>query len=458
MRTKNPSPPAYYTQDLQGIFENNILGERDYKASLGLARETVDTLRTRGKKKQLEMLESVFWEDDISQFNAVGTFYRRFHSVLIIGMGGAALGGKALCSLFQSWVMSDSSFPFVYFLDNLDPEIFWELMSNVNPKTTGVLVMSKSGETPETLLLLMRLIEYWKDFLTPQEISTHFSAVTTPKSTLARIATSYQFTLFDHPPAIGGRFSCFSLVGLLPLIITGGDPRKVRKGGASVVRSFFSEKNPPPLQSGAMLHALYEQKQISTQILMPYGDAFVHLIQWVRQLMGESLGKEGKGLTPVAALGPSDQHSQLQLYLDGPKDKMITIFSESNKPREKLKPSVWKEFPELDFLSYSALEDLVQAEQKATMAVLLNNGQPLRHIHVHTLNELSMGALFAHFMLETLVFAELINVNPLDQPAVDSVKVLAKRFLTDALQNTAQQTPQQQLHENRPASAHQQAS
>ncbi|WP_052545542.1 hypothetical protein [Candidatus Hepatobacter penaei] len=430
MLTPPASQPSYYGQDIASIFKKGIVSEKDYKSSFGLARDAVETLKTKGKDNYLEMLEAVFWRDDISNFNAIGTFYRRFRNVLVIGMGGASLSGRALCSLFQSWVMSDSSFPFMYFLDNLDAEIFWELMSNLNPKTTGVLVISKSGETPETLLLLMRCLEYWKDLLTPQEISTNFTAVTTEKSALARIAKAHQLTLLNHPPHIGGRFSCFSIVGLLPLIMVGGDPRKVRHGGALVLKHFFEERDSDPLRGAALSHALYE-KSITSHVIMPYGDAFVPLSQWLRQLVAESLGKQQQGLTPITALGPCDQHSQLQLYLDGPRDKFFTFFSEKNKPREKIKPDLWQAFSELDFLANATIEDLMHAEQAATAHVMSENGCPLRHIYVKTLNELSMGALFAHFTLEVLLFAELIGVNPLTQPAVDSVKVLAKRFLTD---------------------------
>lgn len=431
-----PSPEeTFYEHDVEPIFQSQILSEKDYKSSLGIARDAVDTLRAKGKKGTLEMLEAVSWRDDISNFNAIGTFYRRFHSVLVIGMGGASLGGKALCSLFQSWVMSDSSFPFTYFLDNLDPEVFWELMSDFNPKTTGVLVISKSGETAETLMLLMRCLEYWKDLLTPYEISTNFTAVTAPKSALARIAEKHQFSMIPHPPHIGGRFSCFTVTGLLPLIMVGGDPRKVRQGGALTLKNFFAQKHSLPLKSASVLHALYDKVGITNHVLMPYGDAFAPFAQWARQLIAESLGKDGKGLTPITALGPCDQHSQLQLYLDGPKDKCFTLFSERNRPREKLKPEMWQSLPELDFLADATLDDLLSAEQRATAHVLAKNGCAVRSFRVKTFNELSMGALMAHFMIETLLLGELLGVDPLTQPAVDSVKVLAKRFLTEPTQN-----------------------
>ena len=427
--SKALTPSCLYEQSFERTLKQGLVDEKQLKTSMALARDAVDKLRSKGKDGSLEMLESAFWKDDIPNFSAIGTFYRRFHSVVVIGMGGAALSGKALCSLYQSWIMSDSSFPFIYFLDNLDPEIFWELMSVLNPKTTGIVVISKSGETTETIALFMRCLEYWKEFLTPQEIGTHFTIISRKESALARLTGQFQMTFLEHPQAIGGRFSCFTLVGLLPLIMVGGDPRKVRQGGSAVVKSFFADRTSPPLEGAALLHALYENKKLTSHVLFPYGDAFTQFVQWCRQLVAESLGKQGQGITPLSALGPCDQHSQLQLYLDGPKDKFFTLLTEKNKPREKVKPDLWASFPEVSFLAENTLEDLLFAHQRATAEVLVSRDCPVREICVKTFNESSIGALFAHFMLETLVLAELMGINPLDQPAVESIKVLAKRFL-----------------------------
>ena len=128
---------SYYTQDCSGALSTNILPDKIYKSSLGFAREGVRELRRWGEQGRMKMLEAALSCDDITTFNALGTFYRRFHSVFVIGMGGASLGGKTLCSLFQSWVMSDSSFPFIYFIDNLDPEIFLGIGCTHKPKDNG---------------------------------------------------------------------------------------------------------------------------------------------------------------------------------------------------------------------------------------------------------------------------------------------------------------------------------
>lgn len=437
MSTHPSSSSVLYTHDLSGVMASGALTTSRYEKSLEETLGALEKLRKEGEEGKLAMLEAAFWKSDLSSFQSTGTAYKRFHSVLIIGMGGAALGGKTLTALFQSWVMSDSSFPFVYFLDNLDPEIFWEIMSVLNPRTTGVIVISKSGETPETLIQFMRCLEYWQEFLSPYEMGSHFTIVTTPaKNTLNKIAKHFRFNVLEHPPEIGGRFSCLTVVGLLPLLIVGGDPQKVRRGAGQVLNLTFEETLSPPVEGTAALWALYQESGVTSHVMMPYGDTFHAFSQWHRQLWAESLGKAGKGFTPLTAMGPMDQHSQLQLYLDGPKDKFFTVLSEKQLAREKPKPEMWQEFPELNFLAYASLEDLLHAEHNATSQVMIERGCPVRVMRVTTLNELSMGALFAHFILETLLMGHLLEIDPLTQSAVDAGKALAKRFLLNPASHT----------------------
>jgi glucose-6-phosphate isomerase len=431
MTEKKEEPSTLpYTQSFGDLSKKDNAFKQAHQESLIKAEDARKTLRKYGEKGDLQMLEAVFWQKDLADIAKSAKPYRRFHSVVIIGMGGASLSGKAMASLYQSWIMADSSFPFLYFLDNLDPEIFWELMSVLNPRTTGVIVISKSGETPETLLLLMRCLEYWQDFLTAQEIGGHFTAITRHNSTLSRVAHHFNFSQFEHPSRIGGRFSCFTIVGLLPAFIAGCDPKKIRLGGALVLKNFFAKASKaPPLLGAAWVHALMNAYTMNNHVMMSYGDAFQSFLAWNRQLIGESLGKEGKGINPICALGPADQHSQLQLYLDGPRDKMFTIFVEQQLPREKPRHELWDKFQEIGFLAYNSLESLVHAEERATSTVLRDRGCPTRNFQVTTFNEIALGALFAHFILETLILAELMEVNPLNQPAVESIKALSKRFL-----------------------------
>jgi len=276
----------------------------------------------------------------------------------------------------------------------------------------------------------MRCLEYWQTSLSATELSAHFTTITTPHSSLGRLTQHFRLTSLAHPPSIGGRFSCLSLVGLLPLMLVGGDARKVRTGAATVIKRFFDGQNAAPVEAAAAQYTLYKQG-LTTHVMMPYGDAFVQLTDWWRQLTAESLGKKGKGVLPVCALGARDQHSQLQLYLDGPKDKVFTLLSEQKRPREQLNPALWRSFPELDFLAKTTLDQLLWAEEEATYRMMIQRGCPTRRFVLKSLSEEAMGALMAHMMLETLVLAELMGVNALDQPAADSLQVLARRFLEE---------------------------
>lgn len=419
-----------YHQDIENVFRNGILTREGYELSFHQTKQALSALKAEGDKGNLPMLEACFWKEDILQFQSIANAYRNFRYILVIGTGGSALGGKTLTSLFQSWVMSDAYFPTLYYLDNLDPEIFWEIMSVVNPATTGVFVISKSGETPETLIQLMRCLEYWQEFLTDEQLRQQITVITDPgPNTLARIAEAYGFTRLEHPPHVGGRFSCLTVAGLLPAMIIGVNIKDVRQGAAYLLNQVFSQESSAPVEGVAVMWALYQKYGISLHVMMPYGDSFVPFSLWYRQLLAESLGKEGKGFTPIHALGPLDQHSQLQLYLEGPRDKFFTLIYEKQMTRETPKTSLWEAFPELGFLAHASMSDLVQAEFKATSQVLSQRGCPVREIYVTSFQEVTLGALFMHFMLETLLLARLLEVNPLTQPAVDTGKALARRFL-----------------------------
>ncbi len=178
--------------------------------------------------------------------------------------------------------------------------------------------------------------------------------------------------------------------------------------------------------SGAALHHALRSRET---VLWCYADALKTFGPWWRQLWAESLGKDGKGSTPVSALGPVDQHSQLQLFLDGPGGALFTILSTDTKntgpkiSRERAAPLG------LDYLGDKTLGDLVAVEARATAETLHKRGRPVRQIHIPQINEHGIGALFMHFMLETIIMGRLMRVDPFDQPAVEEGKVLARRYL-----------------------------
>ncbi len=217
-------------------------------------------------------------------------------------------------------------------------------------------------------------------------------------------------------------------------MLMGLDVQAVRAGAGDVIRPILERAAPAdaaPAVGAALSIALAEEKGLTTTVLMPYADRLDLFGSWYRQLWAESLGKGGKGTTPIRALGPVDQHSQVQLYLDGPRDKLFTlIMTEAAGGPLKIDPELAKD-PDLAYLAGRTIGDLADAEQRATAETLIGNNRPTRIMRVKSVDERTMGALFMHFMLETIIAAHLLGVNAFDQPAVEQGKILARQYLSD---------------------------
>jgi len=241
----------------------------------------------------------------------------------------------------------------------------------------------------------------------------------------------HQVPMLDHDPGIGGRFSVLSNVGLLPAAILGLDLAALRRGAAAVLAPLLAKKKPaevPAALGAALAVALAPAKPIS--VLMAYCDRLERFTRWYVQLCAESLGKDGKGTTPLAALGPVDQHSQVQLYIGGPRDKLFTVVTVG---AAGLGPRMDGELARLagePGFAGKTIGDLAAAEGRATAETLANNGCPVRTIHLAKLDAQSLGELLMHFMLETIIAAHLFGIDAFDQPAVEEGKVLAKKYLT----------------------------
>ena len=307
----------------------------------------------------------------------------------------------------------------MHFMDNVDPHTFKVLFASLEPKKTGFLVVSKSGNTAETMAQFFICKQAWQTKVGIENLAHHFLVITEPRtSALQEQAQKYDLPCLDHPTDIGGRFSCLTLVGLLPAMIAGLDAFKVRSGAQRYFDSCLQNKNAAPI-TGAV-SALDK----SIQVLMPYVDRLADFGMWYRQLWAESLGKDGKGLTPIRAMGTVDQHSQLQLYLDGPKDKAFTVLAlESEGHGDVMRDTG------VDYLEGHTLGDLLAAEAKATLHTLKDNDCPVRMISLSQLDEETMGELFMHYILETLLTAHLLDVDAFSQPAVEQGKILTREYL-----------------------------
>ncbi|MCZ6605660.1 MAG: glucose-6-phosphate isomerase, partial [Alphaproteobacteria bacterium] len=304
----------------------------------------------------------------------------------------------------------------------------------------GLIAISKSGGTVETLTQLSVLAPWLVAARSTPTLAGDAIAITEPTDNpLRRIGHHLDMTILDHDPKIGGRFAALSIVGLLPAMIAGVDASAVRNGAATVLAQALDAESPaevPPAVGAAIAVALTGTAPIF--VMLPYLDRLSEFAMWYCQLWAESLGKDGQGATPVRALGTVDQHSQLQLYLDGPGDKYFTVLAADTRGLGDTGDiDLLDVAGDLDYLKGRHVGDVLAAEQEATIDTLIASGRPVRVIRLSLdangpsdgLNAETMGGLMMHFMLETIIAADLMGVNPFDQPAVEAGKAKARDYL-----------------------------
>ncbi len=223
-------------------------------------------------------------------------------------------------------------------------------------------------------------------------------------------------------------------VGMLPAALFGLDMEAFRQGAAAVIEPILAGAEPAaiaPAVGAAISIALQRERGANLTVLMAYADRLDRFIAWHCQLWAESLGKQGHGTTPVRALGPVDQHSQLQLYLDGPRDKMFTVFRTATAGQGPRAMAAFTKGTGFESLGERSIGDLADAEARATIDTMARNGRPVRSFMVPQLDERALGALFMHFMLETIIAGKMIGVDPFNQPAVEEGKILAHKYLAE---------------------------
>jgi glucose-6-phosphate isomerase len=425
-----------YDQAIDGVFTGAAGLERGrYEVLLSEAKPALARIAQKVASGALPHLALARETADLAGLaDAVKLLRHDTTDVVLLGTGGSSLGAQAIAALRHVAFTADPAAPRMRFLDNLDPASLDQVLAHADLRTTRFLVVSKSGGTAETLtqmLVALGAIEKAGGF---KWVSQHFVVVVEPgDNPLRRLANRHQLMTLDHDPKLGGRYSVLSLVGLLPALVLGLDAAAVRKGAAEIVDQALSATDPAtvPAAVGAALSVGLAERGVSQTVMLAYADRLERFAAWWRQLWAESLGKHGKGTTPVPALMPVDQHSQLQLYLDGPNDKLFTVISTDTRGRGPVVPAAFADDPALDYLRGRTIGDLVSAQVRGTTETLIERGRPTRTLRVPHLDEAALGALFAHFTLETLIAADLLGVDPFDQPAVEDGKVKARRYLAE---------------------------
>lgn len=420
------------TLDVNGLFDH-VIGDRGLaEADLeGITQPTAAATARLGERRsggELPFLDLPYDEAAISAARAeadrlAGTFSR----LLVFGIGGSALGTRAALNAIAPAARGRGLE--VVVVDNIDPvSVASALGSEGELEDTCINVISKSGETVETMAQFFVLRERLERAFGEKGYRERTVVTTAPNTgTLRAIVERDGLRSLPVPPGVGGRFSVLSAVGLMPMAAAGLDVETLCAGA----REMDSATRAPEWRhNAAALHAacLYlacKQRGATIHVLMPYADGLRGLADWYVQLSAESLGKRESGQTPVAARGATDQHSQLQLFIDGPRDKVVTFIRVENHGDDLEIPDSSTEGEALACLAGMGLGELLNVEQRATELALAGEGRAVTVLGIERLDEFSLGALFQFFEFQTLVLAELFGVDALDQPGVEAGKRLA---------------------------------
>ncbi|MEI6728229.1 MAG: glucose-6-phosphate isomerase [bacterium] len=360
----------------------------------------------------------------------------KFTDIVILGIGGSMLGPLTILEALNRTPKANT--PKVHCLDNIDPVLIQEITDKINLQKTLILVQTKSGGTPETLAQYF----YFKDLLQKANLNLneHFVFVTDPENGyLKSVAIKEGIQTFDIPGNVGGRFSVLTPVGLLVSSLVGLDINKLLEGAKDAKEKFFDEGDFSAYKL-AVTQSLLSMKGKNITVFMPYSSQLKTLANWYTQLLSESVGKKfnltGKevntGVTPLPALGATDQHSQLQLFQEGTHDKLV-VFVEIEKFASELKiPSLWSTEDNLDYLKNKTFNKLIQAEFEGTRSSLTESLRPNITIKLDQINEYTLGELFMFLEISVAFLGEILNIDTYNQPGVERSKILARQILSKA--------------------------
>ena len=394
---KNYFKKKYSNKNFYSKYFNNIFNE--IKKNCDVSQNTYHVL---SKKFSFN-----FKLQDLKKFN-------KFEKIVLIGMGGSILGSKAIYSFLKKKIKKK-----VIFFDNLDKDKLNNFKSKNNKENCLFIVISKSGNTIETIsnfIDLKILKNNAKNIIIISEKNENI---------LYSIAKKYNLFFIEHKKYLGGRYSVLSEVGVVPSYFMGINIKNLRIN----LQKYFGNKEKSFLkQSSISLSQIIKKNFYKNLIFLNYSPKLEEFLFWCQQLIAESLGKKGKGLLPTISNSPKDHHSVLQLYLDGPKDKIFYLFSENVRKSNKIKTNIITK--KLDYLNNKDLDEIKNAQKNAIKKVLIKNKIPFREFKINSFDEKTLGELFSYFILETSISGRLVNINPFNQPAVEQVKIFTKKLLS----------------------------
>jgi glucose-6-phosphate isomerase len=420
----------------EAVGDKHGVSEKDLKDLAPRIKTIHNQITADRKAGNLRFRDLPHDDDMIAAVNKeVEHFRDRCEVLVVLGIGGSALGNTALQNALNPYtynLMSDRTRtgPQLFVLDNVDPDQIKSVVDLITPKIkkTIVNVISKSGETAETASQFLLFRDLLQQKL-GKKYKENILATTDPTGgTLREIVKAEEYRTLEVPPGVGGRFTVLSAVGLFSAGMCGIDLEAILSGAAAMDKRLKDGdvlKNPAALI--AALHYLLDRKGKTISVMMPYATSLYSLGDWFRQLWAESLGKKDgltkknvyAGQTPVKALGTTDQHSQVQLYREGPNDKLIT-FLEVERFNQKLAiPGGVKNAPTLEYLEGANFQTLINAEKLATEYALLESQRPTMTVLFPRISPETVGQFLYLYESTISYMGHLLEINPYDQPAVE---------------------------------------
>ncbi len=438
-----------FTQSVDGCLEGAIgshgLSPAALEQWLKRAEPYVASLKDDYATSRLPLLRIAEETADIEAATAaLKSLSEGAEMLVFFGTGGSGLGGQTLAQL-AGWNIPGASSkaqrlrPRTRFYDNLDGMTLEGAIETLDLPRTRFIVTSKSGGTAETLAQVIVALSAVKAAGLEKQIPKLFLGITEPAvpgrgNGLRALLSSFGVPILEHHTGIGGRFSCLTNVGLMPAIARGLDAHAIRAGARRVVDDLLAAKSAAdfaPAVGAATAVALSKEKGTRNLVMMPYNDRLARFSAWFAQLWAESLGKGGEGTSPIACLGPLDQHSQLQLFMDGPREHYLTVLRVASERKGPVIDPSLADIAGAGFMGGRTVGDVVAAQAHAMPLALARAGRPVRTIDLPQLDERTVGALLMHFMIETILAGRILGLDPFDQPAVELAKVLTRERLAE---------------------------
>ena len=409
--------------NIDNCFIDSVIKKNLFKSSLKKIDFIIDEIK-KSKDPLLLSFLNQFYSYQKKKINKLASYHQKnFKDVIILGTGGSSKSGRTFVQIAYRTFGRHPKFPKITFLENIDFQDFDDLFKKINLKKTGIIVISNSGETNETLVQFLIFLSKYRTSFQKKKIQKYFTVITKRgSSSLRNLAKDFSINVIDLDNNLTGRFSSFSPVGLLPAAISGLNITKITEGALSLLNKSLKKQQKTPFEGAAILYAAQNSK-INISVLLTYTERLRNFGFWHEQLIAESLGKKNSGFTPIHSMGATDQHSLLQLFLEGPKDKIITFITlKKQKDQIKINNNLISKIKKLSFLKKKSLNKLLDFEMEKVCGLLKEYKRPYRTITLNKCDEFEIGYLMMNFMLETITLAYLNNLNPFDQPAIDKGK------------------------------------